>query len=298
MENLFKQWIEELEEVATDINKLLFTPPLNTPIKTIELPIGGHGYGAEQLPLIYDFVNLANNLPVDDASKYKALQVEKEVPDESGTLKLITNTLRLAKRITGDSSSSFGLHPAVYFYSANGRHQPTAVLAMSALIMDLEKKNEFNVFCDARAALEEFLLEHKDFINQMSRKTGSMAKGYRILKEYYEFVINCISEGNHTHEKIEKLLLTSDRFSFLLKTNPIISVKAKPFSSNTKQRAFLEEALDAAVTCNICGARKDNKSMQADHIVDLEHGGPGNLDNLQYVHPYCNSTFKYYVENK
>ena len=44
------------------IYKALYDPPLDPPIKTWELPIAGHGYGTQTLPLIFDFVNIANGI--------------------------------------------------------------------------------------------------------------------------------------------------------------------------------------------------------------------------------------------
>jgi hypothetical protein len=289
--------VAEIERLSKEINTLLFTPPLITPVHSIELPIAGHGYGSQPLPLIFELINLANNIPVEDASKYKKLKVTRETPDEAETLRLIKNMLKLANRMTGKHPSSLGLHPAVYFYSASGRHQPTAVLAMAALIMDMERENTFYPFCDVRSNFEDFLLSHKDFVNQMTRKSGSMAKGYRLLKDYFVSIIECLKSGTTDQKEIETRLLDSDAFSFMQITKAITSAKSKDFSKNAKQKAFLDEALSAAVTCNICGARKDNKSVSADHIRDKKHGGLPTTDNLQLVHPFCNSAYKKHSAN-
>ena len=284
--------VAELEELAVDINGLLFQPPLKSPIRTIDLPLGGHGYGSQSLPLIYDLVNLANGIPVEDASKYKVLDVKREVPKEATTLNIMKNTLKLVRRMTSTHSSSLGLHPAVYFYSDNGRYLPTAVMAMSAMFVDLERRDDFPRFCDNRSVFEEFLLTHKDFVNQISRRARAMWKAFRVLREYFDFLISCIEDGCVEPTDLESSLLESDQFSFLKRTNAIASAKTGPFSKETKQRAFLEEALSVATLCSICGARKDNKSIQADHRVDLKYGGSDDVDNLQFVHPYCNSTYK------
>lgn len=286
--------IIEIEKNAQNIYSLLFKPPLQSPVRTIELPIAGLGYGSQSLPLIYDFVNLANELPVEDPSKFKKLTTDHAEPNEATTIKIVGKSLKLAQRITGTHPSSFGLHPAVYFYSSNGRHQPTAVLAMFSLLKDMEKDNSYNKFTDTRAAFEDFLLDHKDFINQLTRKYGSMAKGYRPLKEFYKFIIKCISDGVNETEDIEHKLIDSDGFSFLQITRAIQTTRSRDFSGKAKQLAFLQEALSATVTCNICGARKDNKSITADHAIDQKFHGAATTDNLQFVHPYCNSTYKDY----
>jgi len=294
--------ILKIEESARNINELLFTPPLSPPIKTLELPIAGHGYGSQSLPLIYELANLANGLPVEDPSKHKTKRLTKKrnsneaiitqvAPDEKETLRLLNNTLQLARKMTGMHPSSLGLHPAVYFYSASGRHQPTAVLAMSAIVHDMKNKNSLHAFCDVRSDFEEFLLEHKDFINQITRKTGSMAKGLKLLKEYLEFVIGGLQEGLGRTE-VKNNLANSDKFSFIQIPSLVFSTQVKNFSTPAKQHAFLEEALEAAITCKICDSRKDGKSMTADHMTDKRLGGAASPDNLQYVHPFCNSSYK------
>jgi len=34
------------------------------------------------------------------------------------------------------------------------------------------------------------------------------------------------------------------------------------------------------------------KSVSYDHIVRVRDGGPGDLDNLQLTHPYCNQAVR------
>ncbi|MHB8384305.1 MAG: hypothetical protein ACYDC3_18420 [Candidatus Binataceae bacterium] len=34
----------EIEQLAKEIDDALFLPPIDTPIKTLDLPVGGHGY--------------------------------------------------------------------------------------------------------------------------------------------------------------------------------------------------------------------------------------------------------------
>src|SRR5690606_587712 len=55
----------EIERISKTINKALFAPPLKTPIKTLDLPIAGRAYSAQALPLLFDLVNIANDVPVD-----------------------------------------------------------------------------------------------------------------------------------------------------------------------------------------------------------------------------------------
>jgi hypothetical protein len=185
-------------ETAKAIYAALYSPPLQTPPRSEELPVAGHGYGTQTLPLIFDFVNIANGLPIEDAGKNKKKYLIPQghsKPDEVPTVKAIKETDRLVQRITGKHSSSLGLHPAVYFYATNFRHQPTAVLAVAQFIYDLETTSAFLEFTDHRADFENFLVDHKMYINQLTIKHGSMVKGYQPIRDYYQFVFDAIRKG-------------------------------------------------------------------------------------------------------
>jgi 5-methylcytosine-specific restriction endonuclease McrA len=217
--------------------------------------------------------------------------IAQEAPNEEETVQVMRNADRLARRMTGTHASSLGLHSAVYFYSANGRHQPTAVLAMAAFLMQLEADNRFFEFTSARATFEQFLLDHKMYVNQLTTKYGSMAKGYRQLKDYFWHVLNLFVSGNSV-DQVSAELLAHDRYHALVKERPMKTKKAKAFSQDVKQWAFLSKALEKSFECHLCKARIDTKAMQLDHVVDKKSGGIGSGDNALWAHPYCNSTFK------
>lgn len=284
----------EIESFGSEVYRALYSPPLAQPIRTDDLPIAGPGYGSQTLPLIFDFVNIANGLQVIDASKRpgKPVPVVHTRPDEAATLKVMRATVKLARRMTGTHASSLGLYPVVYFYAANGRHQPTAVLAMSALLTELaERENGFADFTLVRAHFEEFLVEHKMFVNQMTTKFGSMAKGYRQLRDYFSFVLELFVAGKSRLDVLSALS-EHERYQILVKEKPLTSKKSKEFSQDLKQWAFLTEALSKAFICGICNARIDTKAMQLDHVEDKQRGGLADGSNARWAHPYCNSTFK------
>jgi 5-methylcytosine-specific restriction endonuclease McrA len=205
----------------------------------------------------------------------------------------LKRTEELAERITGVHESSLGLHPAVYFYATNARHQPTAVLAIAALLTELEKESLFNEFTRVRKEFEEFLISHKMFINQLTVQHGSMSKGFRPLKDYYRFVLNKHIDGAD-EAAIETALQNHDKYQRLVKEKPVLTSKPKKFSSDAKQFTVLTEILSSAPICEECGARIDLKATQVDHRKDRNKGGLGAGDNARLVHPYCNSTYKPY----
>jgi len=272
---------EEVETVAMDIYKALYSPPLNPQVKTNELPIAGHGYGSQTLPLIFDLVNIANGLPVVDSSKLRDLKPATPViPDEDKTLDVVRKTASLVRRITGTHSSSLGLLPAIYFYALNGRHQPTSVLAIAAFVMDLIEHDELIAFTSARKAFEEFLIDNKPFINQLTGQYGSMAKGYRQMRDYFATILDLFIAGKNADE-VHAGLRAHDKFRRLVKDVPIKTIKPKEFSTELKNWAFLSEAIKNAAVCNLCGARMDNKSMQLGHLTDKSKGGVGSGDNAE-----------------
>jgi Protein of unknown function DUF262/HNH endonuclease len=288
---------EKIEKNAREIYHLLYKPDLNKPIKNIDLPVAGHGYGSQTLPLIFDFVNIANGFPVIDSSKSKGKKLalsDHETPNEQEAMKAIANTAKFARMITGDHPSSLGLHPAVYFYSSNGRHQPTSVLAMIQFLKDLHSNNEINKFIDNRKEFEDFLIDRKMYINQLTIKYGSMSKGYRQVRDYFRFVFDALAAGN-TSDEIDALLRNHERFQILVKEKPILSGRAKEFSTDAKQQKVISDTLAGALTCGLCRAKIDTKSMHLDHIEDKSKGGLATSDNAQWAHPYCDSTYKTYL---
>ena len=72
---------ESIESLAADIHKSLFMPPLETPIKTLDLPIAGKGYAS--LPLVFDMVNLdrqspENSIAASDPNGDETINVDTE----------------------------------------------------------------------------------------------------------------------------------------------------------------------------------------------------------------------------
>jgi hypothetical protein len=287
-----------LEADAKLVYAALYQPPLATPTGSQELPIAGMGYGTQTLPLIFELVNVSNGFPIMDPnkSKRKFAVTPQERPDESATLTVISNTEKLCRRMTGKHASSLGLHPAVYFYATSGRHQPTAVLAMAQLLMDMEKvDSSFIEFTKVRRPFEEFLVSHKMYLNQLVVKHGSMTKGFAAMRDYYAFVLNLVKEGK-SEAAIEAALRDNVKYQTLVKEKPTITTQAKAFSQEAKQNKLLKTVLDTAIRCNLCGARVDKKAMHLGHTKDKKDGGIAETDNAEWQHPFCNSTFKPWLE--
>jgi hypothetical protein len=286
-----------IKSISADLYQILFSPPLNMPIKTLDLPVAGR----PQLSLIFDFVNLANNeilqssilTPSKMRAKFLELtpaEEEKVDTDGSKTLKYLEATRSLARRLSGREKQSLGLHPAIYFYSAIGRYQPSAFLAISGFIKDLIEKDQLPLFTKHRAVFEDFLLVNKDLNNQFIRKLGAAARPFVRMKEYYHFILHQLRAGKDASQIVQSLS-EDTRFQFLKATSEFETEStARDFNSPLKSAVFLKEALEAPrERCGVCGARMHVNSISIDHIVKRADGGLAILENGQLTHPYCNS---------
>lgn len=271
---------ETIQFLARELNENLFTPEFKTPIKTLDLPLAGKGYSSNSLSLVFDLVCLSNNT--------FGKEIEND-PDGSYTIKYLNNTAKIVRRLTTTNRSSLGLHPAVYFYSEKGRYQPTAFMAWVEIIKEMENNNYFQKFTDIRSKFEILLLQYKHLTNQVTIKFGSGLKGYRALKDLYEYFIILVNKETPRDETSNEI---KKQFPFLnidyLGDRPV----NKDFNENTKSEVFLLTALRAAQKCSICDGYIHVNSMTIDHIQRKQDGGIGIKENGQVAHPYCNSTYK------
>ena len=283
----------KIEETAKEINELLFTPKLVTPIKTLDVPIAGKGYSAQTLELIMNMVNFSNSIKLEDPSKKKkSIDPELEIPDDqdgSETLKYLLNTKRGLSNITGNASSSLGLHPAIYFYSAQGRYQVTAFMAILELIKDYETRRQLVKFTKVRGTFEAFLWKYKSIVNQSQVHYGSGIKGYRQLAKLFDFIIVQFIDGKGEQEIINALDINEEYKFFKPELRELDPQHRKDFSTESKSEVFIRSAISTGLHCTICNGYIHMNSTQVDHKTDKKYGGVGNADNGQITHPYCNS---------
>ena len=211
--------------------------------------------------------------------------------DGSATVTFLTNFRRISSRIAGNSPGSLGLHPAVYFYSATGAHQPTAFLAVISVVEEMEKRREINPFIAHRYAFEELLLKYKYFINEIVRRYRSGSRGLTALRKLRRYLFDGVKDSKPEVE-IVPVLIEDERLKCL---KPFVDadkgVKVK-LPSERKSAVLLKQAIDTALRCEICHARIHRNSMTIDHRQRIEDGGRGNEENVQLTHPYCNSGYK------
>ena len=275
----------KIQEIAKEINSVLFAPSLQTPIKTLDIPIGGKNYSAQTLPLILEFVNIVNEIPLD----FKKSLDDDLTGDE--TVKFLQKTRKVAWRINSNHPSSLGLHPVVYFYSQDGRHKIASFYAIIALLNYLEEKNMFNSFILVRENFEDALLKYDYLVQQINRRYRSALGSYMHIKDFYLALINKLNSQSDINKIITEIMNHAD-FNYLTASVEPSEITSNKFSTERKSAVFIKEALQNAPKCQICRGIIHRNSISIDHVTRKEDGGLGSLDNGQISHPYCNTTFK------
>ncbi len=276
----------KVQELAKEINAILFAPPLQTPIKTLDIPIGGKVYSAQTLPLILDFVNIANN--VGDNFK-------ESLPDDNTgeiTIKYLEKVRKIAYRINSNHPSSLGLHPIVYFYSQDGRHKVASFYATIAFVMKLESTNQYQKFISVRSNFEFFVLKYDYLIQQIVRRYRGAFASYPYITEFYFAVINELTKPNSTLDIVAANLAKTDKYNYLSLMTEKELVTSNEFNTERKSAVYINEALNAAPKCKICNGFIHRNSISIDHIKRKQDGGGGSVENGQLSHPFCNTGIK------
>lgn len=275
------------EELTSEIYKLLFEPETETPVRTLDVPFGGSVSPVDALSLLIDF------LTITGTRQLESLVIEKLPDDNEGdaTLLILKNSLEVLNKITGNTSGSLGLHPAVYFYNERGKYSRFLFLGMASLLVERLKNNDkkfFKDFTAGRMAIERFLIENKLAIGMVLQ---NMSRAQRVprMKALFGYLTKTAS--------LEKIPSIEDIFTEIGVRGKFLDLQnlhASPnFTDDAKSELFIKAALKTALPCPICGGYlQPSKSVSYDHITRRREGGLGHASNGQMVHPYCNTGFK------
>jgi hypothetical protein len=287
--------VVEITEIAKRVHKLLLTPEVETPIKTLDLPVSGVKSTIDALENIIEMLSIANPIITDGKVRQpKRLDEFPDDPDGHETLELLKKFERMLGWIVGADAKSLGLHPAVYYYSERGRHIPVLLFGVFAYICEqvlVHNAQGLKAFTEARQLLEETLVSKKSFILQVLQLTQSKHRAERV-----NFLIKSLvqSKGALTDEEIVHAIAPHNASKIIaLSDSGEGSPAGTRFSADTKSAIALKESLANALRCGICGGYLDpTRSVSFDHIVRVSEGGVGTIQNGQRVHPYCNSAVK------
>jgi Protein of unknown function DUF262/HNH endonuclease len=265
-------------ERAKEIHKLLFSPPLEHPVKTLHLPIGGKAYAGTAMEVTLELVEFANRKPAFGAVG-------------PVTVDTLQKTWRILSKINGMDSACLGLHPAVYFYShATGKHQPSALMAVVKCICEMSDQQIEN-FTLVRKQFEDFLIANARILGDAIGRRGSRGRAVPTLIDYYNLVFAELSSGS-AESQIYKAMLNNHRLAPFSVKLPDFNEYGPNFSAEVKSFALITDALTGAPICKICGARYHPDSVNIDHVKTKEEGGTGSPDNARATHVYCNANRK------
>lgn len=289
-----------IEQLAREISDGLFKPLLETPIKTLDLPVAGQAYTAESFKMILDLVNLVNGVTpgmwqVKPGRNPRGR--ETALPDDTtgdATIAFLRKVKRASELISGNYPGSLGLHPVVYFYGATGRFQPTAFLAAIRFATELKNENRLNSFTKHRRDFEEFLVRHRDFTNQLTHSYGSRTRSLEPLLVMYRLILEELENGETDDAAIVRRLQAEPKLRELKVAEKTegTQTRRRRFTTDTKSAAFIKESINTPIRCAVCGARLHVRSISADHRERVQDGGLGTVENAQMTHPYCNTGYK------
>lgn len=279
---------EKIEELSGRLHSILFDPEIKSPIKTLDLPLGGPKGVRTALQTLIDIALIAAR---NQQGMPKNVFDTDDDADGSATISVLTKTYGLAGRITGNEGGSLGLHPAVYFYGPTGRHSGPMFMGTMTLVgrkLSNNDKTFFNKFTQARSKLERILIHHKDLIATIIQKHISPKR----VDKYADLLDDLINHLNANEELSElEIVKISGLDGKIFVGNG--ADDNKNFNDDAKSEAFITTALRSAIKCPICDGYLDTeKSVSYDHIVRARDGGNGRSDNCNLTHPYCNQSIK------
>jgi hypothetical protein len=279
---------EEVQRLAAEINQILFSPPLQNPIKTLDLPLAGKLYSGQTLPLVVDMISIVvENEPapgvttIDDASGEKTIAVLKKVR-------------RIAYALNSVHASSLGLHPAVYFYSQEGRYKSSSFLAMVDFAAKLLRSGHIDDFVGVRREFERFILDYDYLAQQINRKHRTAQRSYPYVSRFFSQVVEGLKRGEKDATIISKIRKLDD-FNFITTQKPPArkGKTGEKFTGEAKSAIYLREVLSTAPRCRICEALVHRNAISIDHKIRRSEGGADDWDNGQLTHPYCNTGYKH-----
>lgn len=282
--------IETIEKKSKQLHDLFFTPEVNQPIKTLDLPLGGTKSPIVALDLLMNLLSTTSS----DVGKSRKVIAEFSVDaDGTKTIEVLNQCLSVMTRVTGNDAASLGLHPAVYFYSDKGRHIPDLLLGMLLLFKDCLKNNDgqfFKKFVAARPLMEEYLVTKKHLITQALQIARSKTRFER-SSDLFRFLVEQCSKGSKpTDEQVVGVIIPNAQSKILAVSQ---GSSSSQFSNETKSQIYLRDSLKSALKCSICqGLIEPSKSVSYDHVDRVRDGGKGLADNGQMTHPFCNTAIK------
>ena len=297
--NFGQETRQSIEDEGKALYQALYEPPMDEGyVKSLDVPVAGRGYN--QLPFVFDFVNLANAQKITDSTAKRAVKESLPIDtDGSVTLAYLRRVSTVTDRITGHGPQSLGLHPLVYFYNRSGTFQPVSFFAMAKLLEQWDRDNLLEQFTHYRGPLEDYLLNHREGPTNIVHRKGSGQRSLPWMIEYIELVLDGLAAGK-TDDMITASFEEMIGWDFINERRGAgVATESQPgtaFSRNTKSAAIIE-SLKTARRCAICNGLLHRNSVHIDHTQEKASGGTAEFSNAQPAHPFCDSTYKRWAKS-
>lgn len=279
-------------KLGADIYKALYSPALEVPIKSAEVPLAGFGYGPSVLKFAFDLVGLVNKLPVPDSTRNKPS--DESLPEDNigkQTVTYLRSVKKAVNLILSNDKSSLGLHPALYFYTAGGAFQPAALHNTLSWIMDLESRGKLNSFVRVRGLFEKVLLNHPVVVKPAAHKLGSGDRTRSKMVSILSRLLDLLVANPDTEIAWQQLCTDFPHLKTDEEDENESASRGKPagkFSRGAKNAAqFLE--LANVSKCGLCGGLLHRNGKVVDHEIERSLGGSSSSSNARWVHPICTS---------
>jgi hypothetical protein len=296
-----------IEAKAAEGYRLLFGDLSEIGTLSPDIPRAGQPYSNEAFKMVLDMVNIFNGVtPAMWTHKYSAPPTKRQRnrpivprladdPDGTATLKFLEKIVDVAELVAGgpDVDGSLGLDPGVYAYGATGKIIPAAYLASLKFMQELKQSKKLVLFSVVRAKFEQFLVEHKQFFNALTHSKGARTRSLDSIVTMLRLLFDSVVEGGLSDEQIVEKLQSEPKLKDLKTPPPPDEEEAEPpvrkkFSKSVVAAKVIMETLKTRAPCTICEARLPPSYRSKDHSTKEEHGGMGNIENLDFTHPYCN----------
>jgi hypothetical protein len=290
---------DKIEHLAKECYDILFGQVVDLDIESSDVPRGGQPYSHDAFAMVLDLVNMFNNITPamwqtkgGKSIKRASTSVQPLEDDKDGAATI--NCLEAVKTKASLASNralskSVALDPAVYCYGNTGSFHTGAFLASRKFVVELDDQNKFKHFTKVRKRFEEFIVRHKSFINQLSHIKGSRTRSVEAILEMFRTLLAQLQIGVNKDEAIIEAMKSKNSLKKLIDEEPEFDEPLRPKHSKAVERAkVVQEILNNRSRCTGCKARYPPSARGKDHIVPRDKGGMGTLNNLDFMHPFCN----------
>lgn len=286
--------VQAISQVSRDLHRLLFVPPMKTPIHDANVPFIAaskyfpkHAYLLELFPVI---------MKTEDVEGLFAR--DKDAPAETVVFNgqdLMERTTAAFAHLTGDSNNplSLSLVPLFYFYTDIGRYVRSSLYGFLTWIMsgnDDAIRTRKVIFSAHRGRFEQVIFAN-DIAGAITRKAGSGPRATDATMQFYQKLLELLIEDSSSVEaKPFQARLTKIMSELTTPSQRQSENKGRVFTTSQKNKINLREIFKSAIRCEICEGVLDLRlGVQYDHTVRFADTRRTDVRGGRPTHPFCNN---------